>query len=288
MRAIAVIALWGLLSLVSVWGYNPLSAEKQAELKLRSESSPAERRLSDILKRQQAMIAAAPSLPSADLSRQLSELASDYASLANAYPNDIVVLLHYGKFLRTVGEDDRALPVFERIAIKDPSIAVAFQQIASIQAESGRYHQAWQNFQNCLRLAPDTALYHFQFGEFVQVYRDHLVGDGLIGMMEVDSRMQSAFARARQLDPTSQTVAWRYAQSFYDVANPDWKAALAAWDKAQSLTTDPLELPILRMHRARCLIEMGDKNAAQSLLEIPVPPALEKTRDDLLKAARAA
>lgn len=284
MRAIVhMLCLWGCLAGLAAATYNPLSAEKAAELKVLSEATPAERTLSQILKRQQGIFEAAATTSPADLSRNLSELASDYATLLRENPENVFILLHYGKFLRTVGEDERALTSFERALSIDPTLAVAYQQSALIHAENGRYQKAWPLFQTCLKQAPNIAIYQYQFGEFVQVYRDMLVEDGFLQASDVDGVMQGAFARAVMLDPASQTLAWRYAQSFYDVTRPDWKAALAAWDKAAALTADPIQEPILRMHRARCLIELGDFKAARALLDKPTPPALEKTRDDLRK-----
>lgn len=268
--------------------YNPLSPEKEAELKARSDASPLDRRLTHIVQRQEELMSAGNRISNADLSRQLSDLASDYADLLRQNPDNVVLLLHYAKFLRAVGEDKRALEEFERVIALDPTVAVAYQQSAGILAEDGKYQKAWQSFQTCLKQAPDVAVYQYQFGEFVQIYRDLLVEDGILQAPEADKVMQGAFARAAMLDPNSQAMAWRYAQSFYDVAHPDWKAALAAWDKVAKLTPDPIQAPVLRMHRARCLLETGDKAAALALLDKPVPAALEKTRDELRKRAQDA
>lgn len=270
-----------------VWAYNPIAPEKKAEILARANASPLERKLSDILEKQQRLLSCAEKSPKADLTIQLSELASAYASLLHEYPENTTLLLHYGKFLRLVGEDARAADTFKRVLALDDSVAVAYQQLGNIHAENGRYKEAWPLFQSCIKLAPDVALYQYQMGEFIHVFHQLMEADGLLRPAESDKRMQEAFANAVKLDPGSETLLWRYAQSFYDVHQPDWQKALSAWESAAAATKDPLKEPTLRMHKIRCLIELGQTQQAQALLEKPAPPSFDSIREDLRKRLKS-
>ncbi len=282
MRRFFILGFAGTLCIgAQAWAYNPISPEKKSELLARSEASPLERQLADIVKRQQDLLGSADKISATDLTTRLSRLAADYADLLRVHPDNVPLLLCYGKFLRAVGEDERAMRAFQRAVSFDESAAVAYQQMGNILAEDGRYAEAWPMFLKCLKYAPDTALYFYQAGELIHVFKKLMVEEGLLGANDADRLMQQYFARACDLDPNSETLAWRHAQSFYDVAAPDWKAALAAWDKAAALTHDPVKAQMLRMHRARCFVETGDKDEARALLEQDVPEALRETRDQL-------
>ena len=219
------------LTCVCAWGYNPLSPEKEAELRERADATPLENRLADIVKRQQTLLEKEDALSESEIERTIAELSGAYTQLLRDHPDNLLLLLHYGKFLRMVGEDKGAVTVFERVRKLDDSVAVAYQQLANIHAENGRYHEAWPLLQTCLKLAPDVALYHYQMGEFLNVFGEYLVSANLLKADELSPRLQAEFKRALELDPTSARLAERYAQSFYQVPEPDWKRRLAPGKK---------------------------------------------------------
>jgi hypothetical protein len=65
--------------------------------------------------------------------------------------------------------------------------------------------------------------------------------------------------------------------------NPDWNTALAAWDALAKVVSAPAELEVIRLHRARVLLELGRRDEAKPLLDLPVRPALEAAHAQLLK-----
>ena len=55
--------------------------------------------------------------------------------------------------------------MFYREAIRiDPNDAEAYNNMGTVQAKSGRYEEAIQNFDRAIRLKPDLAVAHYNLG----------------------------------------------------------------------------------------------------------------------------
>ena len=266
-----------------LYGQSPLSETKRTEWLAPSEASSLERKLVAILKVQKELFDAPQKYTKEELSRRLAALAADYANLLADYPRDIYLRIHYAKFLKTVGETEHARRVLTELLSDRDDIGVVYQLLANIYAEKGDYATAWPLLLDCVRLEPDVALYRYQLGEFLAVFRDLLVADNYMTYAELDAKMRESFDKACALDPQSRALAWRRAQAFYDMKQPDAAAALAAWERAEALTPDPIEAPVLRLHRARWLVALKRFDEAAALLKKPVPQPLEKNRRDLLR-----
>lgn len=214
--------------------------------------------------------------------RRAASIASQYDRLVAGHPDNVTLLVLYGKFLRTIGSNKDAQIMFTRANSLDGSIAVVKQQIGNYLAEQGQYAQALALYMTAIELEPETAAYHFGVGQLLYAYREAFVEDGAFTREGIDNEMLKAFAEAARLEPGNRDFRFRLGEAYYDVQAPDWQAALAIWQGMGDLDLTDTERDAVRLHTARVLIEMGRKGEAAEYLAQPVAPALEATRQKLM------
>jgi tetratricopeptide (TPR) repeat protein len=211
----------------------------------------------------------------------------DYLKFLDDNPTNLQALILYGKFLRLVGERAQAYVVFQHAYRINAKTAVVNQELGNYLAEEGQYVPALGFFVQAVELAPNEPLYHYQLGELLNIYYNHYLDDKIYTEDTLNRALIGEFARAAALDPSEPGYAWRYAESYYDILDPDWNAALAAWDSLAKRTTSPVELEVIRLHRARVLLELNRNDEARPLIAQPVSPALEATRAQLAQRLAA-
>ncbi len=219
-----------------------------------------------------------PGIPDLERSRRLAPIAARYENHLKRYPEDAEAFVLYAKFLRDGGDDEGAAEYFEKARKLQPGWAVVWQQLAAIAAERGDGLKAFPLMKRAAELEPGQAVYHLQLGELITAFRDELLKSGIFETRDAaDTAMQNAFRAARALAPHSPETAVRYAESFYDVEKPDWRAALEAWNVAQrtfaARATDEdvpaatLRREMLELHRARAYAELGNDDESEKILE---------------------
>ncbi len=219
--------------------------------------------------------------------RRAQAIHDKYYSYLLAHPRDVNALVLYGKFLYRTGQDDMAFEAFRHADALEPGLAVVKQQLANYLAENGQYKLALEFLHQATALAPNEPLYHYQIGELLNYFYESFLTDKVFDVATLNKTMAAEFAKAAELAPQQPAYAWRYAESFYDMVNPDWKAALAAWTGLVPHTTNPTLLEMLRLHCARALLELGRLDEARLLIEQPVLPALEASRLELARRLAA-
>ncbi len=248
--------------------------------------SPEDKQLAALAQKDQDFLAALNknpnTWPEAERDRRAQEINDAYGDYLNDHPSDVNALVLYGKFLRRMGEREKSYAVFQHAHQLNPRVAVIKQQIGGYLAEEGKYAEALGFFVQAVSLAPKEPLYHYQLAELLNIYYDHFLADNIYTQETLNKAIVDEFKQAALLAPTEPGYAWRAAECYYDLLDPDWKAALAAWEELGKHTTSGVELEIIRLHRARVLLELGRKDDARVLLEQPVRPVLEASRKELI------
>jgi hypothetical protein len=77
----------------------------------------------------------------------------------------------------------------------------------------------------------------------------------------------------------------RYAQSFFDISDPDWDKALGVWQDLRNQARDHSvsEREYLALGEARALTQLGRGKEAVSILKTITSPSLRATRESLIK-----
>lgn len=228
-------------------------------------------------------------------SRRLAPIAARYEDLLSRFPDDAETLVLYAKFLRDGGDDAGAREHFEKVRKIRPDWAVAYQQLAAISAERGDGAGAFPQMKKAVEIEPGTLAYQLQFGELIATFRADLLENKIFETRrELDRAMQDAFRAARALAPNSLDIAVRYAESFYDVETPDWRAALGAWEHVQkinenaarvgtNLAAETLMRETIALHKARVFAELGEFARAEQILCGISDERLNRSRDRIRK-----
>ena len=266
------------------------SMDDQERAKAQEAPGPAlsvlERKLLDITKEQEELFErmGKAQISEDDFERRILVIASRYDELVSANPNNVDLLIIYGKFLRRINQNDRAHVMFSHADQLQDDIAVLKQQIGNYLAETGQYSEALAYYVCAQELEPETAVYHYGIGELLATFRDRFKEDLVYSDDMLDRGIMSAFGKAVELDPANKDFAFRMGEAFYDLAKPDWDRADAYWlEVSQRGDLTKFEKDVVRLHRARVLCEKGQRKDALKLLRDDVEPFLAATRMRLLK-----
>lgn len=248
--------------------------------------SLAEHSLRQITERQKALLADAEKqgdkLDQEAFRAQAQSIVHDYDLLIADNQNFAAGYAAYGYFLGKVGMRKESIGMLLKANQLDPDIPLVKNQIGNFLAEEGKPIEAAQYFLAAIKLAPNEPLYHYQLGTLLTEARDTFLKSGDWTRAALDEAMHKAFLRATELAPDRFEFAYRYAESFYDLENPDWDAALQAWGALEEKAKTPIERQTMRLHAANILIKTGKLEHAKTLLATVTEPALQKQKEKLV------
>tara|TARA_Y100000588_G_scaffold395147_2_gene520502 strand:- start:15648 stop:16574 length:927 start_codon:yes stop_codon:yes gene_type:complete len=266
-----------------------LTVSPDASPDLQAESF-ADRKLRDIIGRQEAIFGDIEnregSYSQTEFDNKLQQITHSYEEYLLQNPDKVIAYILYGKLLYKVGQYEHAVLQFLNADKLDPNIAVVKQQLGNYMAENGKVEEALGFFFQAVELSPKTALYYYQLGEVMHVFRSKILTLGLFSESELEESMLQTFANAARLAPDNRIFRFRYAESFYDVQNPDWEAALLLWADLQKGATPGLEADAVRLHRAKVLLMLKRFDEALDLASIVETPALETSRQEIIDHAK--
>ncbi len=250
----------------------------------------ADSRLKRIYDKQQRVLGQLEANPedftNAERERLIENLLSEYQTYTYENPNFVYGYILYGKLLRQVGDREGANIAFAKANQLDPQIAVVKQQLGNYLAEQGDWETALRYFASAAELEPDNALYQYQIGELLYQNRERMLTVNEMPRAEFDTEMLKAFRKAAELDPTNRTFLMRFAEAQTDVASPNWGGTLYLWNQLEPGAESDLERDIIRLQKARALIEMERTGEAESILIIVDEPQLETARQELLQQVK--
>lgn len=224
-----------------------------------------------------------------DFERRATALSYRYDELVARVPNNVDVMILYGKFLRRVGQNYQANVLFSHADHLSPNLAVVKQQLGNYLAEQGNYPEALTYYLKAIELEPKEAVYHYGLGELLATFRDKFVADGAFTDEKIDAETLSAFAQAVELAPENKDFAFRHAEAYYDIKTPKWEEALALWTGvSERKDLSKYEKDATRLHMARINCELGRNKVALALVRDDVDPVLGATRTRLLKRINSA
>lgn len=256
-----------------------------AGVRAQSESMP-EQKLRQIVERQKALFAEAAKqgnrLDQEAFRTQAQSIATDYDRLLASNDKFAAGYAAYGYFLGKVGMDKESIGMLLKANQLDPDIPLVKNQIGDYLAEHGKPIQAAEYFLAAIKLAPDEPLYHYQLGTLLSEGRDTFLKSGEWTQAAIDHTIQKAFKRASELRPGDFAYAYRYAESFYEVADPDWNAAMQAWRALEAKAQSPIERQTMQLHEANVYLKMGQPENARTLLAKVDDPRLQVQKQRLV------
>jgi tetratricopeptide (TPR) repeat protein len=246
----------------------------------------AERHLKEIVEHQKALFADAVTqgnaLEEAGFKTQVEQLTHEYESLLKDNPDFAAGYASYGYMLWKVGLRKQAAAILLKANEMDPDIPLVKNELGNYLAENGKPLEALNYFLAAIRLEPSEPLYHYQLGTLLYEARDEFLRSGEWSRASIDHSMQEAFRKAAELAPERIEFTYRYAESFYDLREPDWAAALKAWQGLEAHAESGIERQTMRLHEANVLLYMGRAGDARKVLDSVTDPALEDQRKKLV------
>jgi len=246
----------------------------------------AEKSLKEIVARQKNVFARAAAekeyLDEAWLRGELQGVINSYDILIQKSPDFAAGYAAYGLLLAQVGMTKEAAGMLMKANQLDGEIPVVKNEIARLLAEDGKIPEALPWLTAAVDLDPQEPLYHYHLGKLLIEGRDDLVATGQFTRPSLDRAMLAAFQRAAALAPDNFGYAYRAAEAYYDLAEPRWDDALAAWSALETRAKPGLEQQTIRLHAANVLIKQGKRDHANALLVTVTEAPLQKQKQTLL------
>jgi tetratricopeptide (TPR) repeat protein len=245
----------------------------------------AERHLKEIVEHQKVLFADAVTqgnaLEEAGFKTQVEQLTHEYESLLKDNPDFAAGYASYGYMLWKIGLRKQAVAILLKANQMDPDIPLVKNELGNYLAEEGKPLEALNYYFAAVRLEPDEPLYHYQLGTLLYEARADFLKSGEWSRASLDHSMHDAFRRASELAPDRIEFAYRYAESFYDLEEPDWASALAAWQGLEAHAQSEIERQTMRLHEANVLLYMGKTDAARKVLDSVTDPTLGDQKQKL-------
>ncbi len=211
-----------------------------------------------------------------DLVREYEVFLADNPDYAPGY-------VAYGLMLDRAGETRIASRMFMRADELDPEIPVVQNQLGNYMVENERPVNALPYFLKAIELEPEEPLYYYQLGNLLAEYRHAFLEREMYEPEVLDEQMQEAFRKAVRHGSGEVAYAYRYAESYYDLGEPDWEGALEAWRTLESELRPGIERQTVQLQRANIHLLRGEPKAAAALLEGITAPALQSNKASLLE-----
>jgi tetratricopeptide (TPR) repeat protein len=246
----------------------------------------AERKLKDIGEHQRVLLADAAA-QGADLDQQgfasqVEQLVREYESLLRDNPNFAAGYASYGYMLWKIGQRKQAVAILLKANQMDPDIPLVKNELGNYLAEEGKPLEALNYFLSATKLEPKEPLYHYQLGTLLYEARDDFLKSGEWSRAAIDHSMLEAFRHAAELAPDRIEFTYRYAECFYDMQDPDWAAALKAWEGMEANAKSDVERQTMRLHQANVLLYMGKADHARKVLDTVTDPTLADQKQKLV------
>ncbi len=241
-------------------------------------------RLKDLVAQQDALLADAgkPNADMDNIKRHIQNLLFDYDDYLRTYPTFAPGYVTYGLLLGKVGMRRESAAILFKANQLDPNLPIVKNELGNYIAEEGRPLEAVNYFLAAIRLAPNEPLYHYQLGNLLYGARDDFLKSGDWTRPQLDQAMQEAFRRAAELAPDNIAFAYRYAMSFYDLAEPNWDEALKVWGAIEDKVAPGLEKETIRLQAANILIKQKKFDYARLLLGTVTNEKLKEQKQKLL------
>lgn len=246
----------------------------------------AEKRLKDISEHQRVLFADAAAqgrdLDAAEFKSQAEQLTREYESLLRDNPKFAAGYASYGYMLWKISARKQAVAILLKANQLDPDIPLVKNELGNYLAEEGKPLEALNYYLSAVKLDPKEPLYHYQIGTLLYEARDEFLKSGEWSRASIDHSMQEAFKNASEMAPGRIEFAYRYAESYYDMQDPDWPAALKAWQGLEAQAASDVERQTMRLHQANVLLNMGRAEQARKVLDTVTEGALEGQKQKLL------
>ncbi|MEZ5278781.1 MAG: hypothetical protein R3F07_20535 [Opitutaceae bacterium] len=272
------------LALAGLIAAKPLCAQSGEPDPISGESL-AERNLKELVRKERAIWASLEEATNEEdietAKPKFQEVLTGYDGLVRDNPEFVPAFVAYGLLLARIDEIKASRAIFMRANQLDPNIAVVKNQLGNFLVEDALYKEALPYYLAAIELEPREPLYHYQLGTLLTEFMPYFIRDRLYDRRTIETEMQEAFRQAAALDPDNWAYGYRYAESFYDLEDPDWDKAMTEWSQLERRARPGIERQTIQLHQANIMIRQGRTLAARDILEKIDEPVLASNRQTL-------
>jgi tetratricopeptide (TPR) repeat protein len=251
----------------------------------RSESM-SDRSLRQLVERQRDLLdrltKAGDDFDEAGYNTQMQQLCQSYESFLRDNSEYAAGYAAYGYLLGKIGMERESAVMLLKANQYDPDIPLVKNQLGNYLAEHGHPLEAVNYYLAAIKLAPNEPLYHYQLGTLLHHSRDEFLKSGEWTRDGIDQAMHEGFRQAAELAPDRFEFAYRFAESFYDLEQPDWQAAISVWAALEERAGSAIERQTMRLHAANVCLKMEKYDHARALIATVTEPALEAQKQKLV------
>lgn len=220
----------------------------------------------------------------AKLEKRFERVEKAYDDFLLHYPKHVRARLAYGGFLNDIGKEFEASEAWEKARELDPSNPAPWNNLANYYGHRGPVKKSFEYYAKAIELRPNEPVYYHNFATTVFLFRKDAQEFYQIDEQKVFDRALELYAKAQKLDSKNFQLATDIAQTYYGIRPPRVKEALAAWDYALGLASDPAEREGVYLHMARVKISAGDFEGARSHLAAVSNESLAALKTRLVKS----
>ncbi len=216
------------------------------------------------------------------LKPKLRDVAASYDNLISNNPDFTAAYVAYGLLLSRIGERKASVSIFLQANEIDSKIPIVKNQLGNYCIEEAKYKEALPYYLEAIELAPEEPLYRYQLGTLLTEFMKFFIVDGTFTREAIEKQMHEAFQKAAELAPSDFAYTYRYAESYYDLTEPQWEEALTIWERLEEMAPTNLEKQTVQLHRANIYLKQERFLGARSLINKVTEPTLTSNKQALL------
>lgn len=191
------------------------------------------------------------------------KLDDEYAALVARNPRDVTVRNARAEFLWDIGEQASAVTEWEAAERLDPTNPRVLEHLGDGALALSEARKSAAYYARTVTSDPANAAGHFALANVWFLFRHELLDAAHPDAGSLLTGALAHFAAASRLAPGNADYARAYAETFYTVPEPDWAAALAAWENFQRLSP---QQDFALLHLTRVHLKLGQFDAARICL----------------------
>lgn len=217
------------------------------------------------------------------MENRLAQVSAAYDKFLASHPTHPQAALRVAAFRAEVTEDLEAIRRWEEDRAVDPESPEPWNELAHYLVHNGRMIDGFESFEKSISLAPDSAVYLFDYATALLLYRNDAISHYKLTETTLFSRVLVLYRRGLRLEPESFRFAAEYARTFYLIRPARTAEGFAAWNEALRLATEDGQRDEVRTHLARYAIHAGHLNLARIYLDQVKDARLDPVKESLLR-----
>jgi tetratricopeptide (TPR) repeat protein len=204
----------------------------------------------------------------ARIQQRLAIVDKAYKDFLDLHPKHARAHLAYGSFLHDLSDEDGGVDHWEKARELDPSNPAVWNNLANYYGHRSPVTNAFVYYAKAIDLNPKEAVYVWNLATTVYLFRVDAMSFYGLDETGVFDKSLGLYRKAVSLDPTNFILATDYANSFYGTKPPRYQDGIVAWNEALKVAGDDIEREGVRIHLARCQLNLKRFDEASAQLSL--------------------